>query len=261
MKALSIQQPWGSLIAHGVKDIENRTSKMLVPPQRVLIHVGAKERERGLLEDLPTCWELPVENAEIIGQFDREEKLPLSAIIGYVDVVDIVDNSNSVWAQYAPEGAKPMLHYVLKNAHLFKQPIFNVKGRLGVWDIPEIDENNLPETVDIPQIERNGKTLSIPCGNGLWKSFVEWKESQSKEDFELSFFLLEDNLHLFTDDDLNPLETNKLILSHDGSQFEVKVGDIFVEPVIDESDKEITYEDPAGNTLHALTISFMIPSK
>lgn len=25
MKALSIKQPWASLIAHGIKDIENRT--------------------------------------------------------------------------------------------------------------------------------------------------------------------------------------------------------------------------------------------
>ena len=50
MKAISIQQPWGSLIAHGVKDVENRTSRMLVPPQRVLIHVGAKARAS--LDDL-----------------------------------------------------------------------------------------------------------------------------------------------------------------------------------------------------------------
>ena len=27
MKALSIKQPWASLIAHGIKDIENRTWK------------------------------------------------------------------------------------------------------------------------------------------------------------------------------------------------------------------------------------------
>jgi hypothetical protein len=45
----------------------------------------------------------------------------------------------------------------------------DVKGRLGVWDIPEIDENNLPETVDIPKIERKGKTLTYedPAGNEL----------------------------------------------------------------------------------------------
>ena len=34
MKAISIKQPWASLIAHGIKDIENRTWKC---PQEVVI--------------------------------------------------------------------------------------------------------------------------------------------------------------------------------------------------------------------------------
>jgi hypothetical protein len=262
MKAISIQQPWGTLIAHGVKDVENRTSRMLVPPQRVLIHVGAKMREPDLLNNLFVCWELPVENAETIGQFDRNEELPLSAIIGYVDVVDIVEDSTSVWAQYAPEGEKPMLHYVLKNAHLFKQPILNVKGRLGVWNIPEIDENNLPETVDIPKIERKGKTLTIPCGGELWCDFYEWQERQEDEEFEVTLNLLEENMHLFTDEELNPLATNKLILTRNGSKFEAKVDDILVEDVmLDDTGEYLTYEDPAGNELNAMTITFILSHK
>lgn len=40
MKAISIRQPWASLIAHGIKDIENRTWKcpQKYIGQRVLIH-------------------------------------------------------------------------------------------------------------------------------------------------------------------------------------------------------------------------------
>lgn len=40
MKAISIKQPWVSLIAHGIKDIENRTWKCLKKyiGQSVLIH-------------------------------------------------------------------------------------------------------------------------------------------------------------------------------------------------------------------------------
>lgn len=46
MKAISIKQPWASLIAHGIKDIENRTWKC---PQkyigkRVLIVRGTYRR-------------------------------------------------------------------------------------------------------------------------------------------------------------------------------------------------------------------------
>ena len=44
MKAITIKQPWASLIVHGIKDIENRTwpctKKYL--GQRVLIHASGK---------------------------------------------------------------------------------------------------------------------------------------------------------------------------------------------------------------------------
>ena len=42
MKAISIKQPWASLIAHGIKDIENRTWKcpQKYIGQRVLIHAS-----------------------------------------------------------------------------------------------------------------------------------------------------------------------------------------------------------------------------
>ena len=42
MKAISIKQPWASLIAHGIKDIENRTWKCPKKylGQRVLIHAA-----------------------------------------------------------------------------------------------------------------------------------------------------------------------------------------------------------------------------
>lgn len=44
MKAISIKQPWASLIAHGIKDIENRTWKcpQKYIGQRVLIHASGK---------------------------------------------------------------------------------------------------------------------------------------------------------------------------------------------------------------------------
>ena len=40
MKALTIKQPWASLIAHGVKDIENRTWKTKYRG-KILIHAAA----------------------------------------------------------------------------------------------------------------------------------------------------------------------------------------------------------------------------
>ena len=42
MKAISIKQPWASLIAHGIKDIENRTWKcpQKYIGQKILIHAS-----------------------------------------------------------------------------------------------------------------------------------------------------------------------------------------------------------------------------
>ena len=52
MKAISIKQPWASLIAHGIKDVENRTWKCPEKyiGQRVLIHASASKKEGYMLK-------------------------------------------------------------------------------------------------------------------------------------------------------------------------------------------------------------------
>ena len=117
MKAISIKQPWASLIAHGIKDIENRTWKCPKKyiGQRVLIHVSKTTDENG--------WEaltreqlfkvIPYENGEIIGS---------------VVISDCVQNHPSVWAE------KGCWNWVLKDAVLFDKPILHVKGKLGFWN-------------------------------------------------------------------------------------------------------------------------------
>jgi hypothetical protein len=240
---------------------------MLVPPQRVLIHVGAKTRGLDLLNQLPYCWELPLRNAEKMGQFDRDMAFPKSAIIGYVDVVDIVQDSQSVWAQYAQEpDAKPVQHYVLRNAHLFKEPILNVKGRLGVWDIPEIDENNLPETVDIPKLERRDETLVYPCNEFLWECLLKWVNGTDTEDKEINLYLVNDNFELLIEnpDELEPYPIKKLLLTRNGESIEVNVAEIYVdEMTYDDTNELIQYETPSGVTCDGLEIAFLMehPSK
>ena len=44
MKTISIKQPWASLIAHGIKDIENRSCRTNYRG-RVLIHAGVSKKE------------------------------------------------------------------------------------------------------------------------------------------------------------------------------------------------------------------------
>lgn len=136
MKALSIKQPWASLIAHGIKDIENRTWKTKFRG-RIFIHVSAKsainthilsEAQRKVLRDRTT----PVDITH------------LSAIIGEVDIIDCVINHPSIWAEPTTIrhmgdnvsfiDGDPIYNWVLANPVLYDKPILNVKGKLSFWD-------------------------------------------------------------------------------------------------------------------------------
>lgn len=154
MKAITIRQPWASLIAHGIKDIENRTWKCPTKHigTRVLIHAAVKTSD---------FWDCP--NYRIVHNHIREvtkygidySKYNTMAIIGSVEIVDCVVNHSSIWAEkqrctyHSPckdltkipncwDGctyfSKPIYNWVLANPILFDEPITNVKGRLGFWD-------------------------------------------------------------------------------------------------------------------------------
>lgn len=112
MKAISIKQPWASLIAHGIKDIENRTwacPKKYIG-QRVLIHASVKGSN---------FWDSPVTG--LVDNFLRNisksgtdwSKYPFGAIIGSVEIVDCVINHPSIWAERTENytiGMNPKLH-------------------------------------------------------------------------------------------------------------------------------------------------------
>ena len=98
MKAITIRQPWASLIAHGIKDIENRTWKCPAKHigTRVLIHAAVKTSD---------FWDCP--NYGIVHNHIREvtkygtdySKYNTMAIIGSVEIVDCVINHTSIWAE------------------------------------------------------------------------------------------------------------------------------------------------------------------
>lgn len=143
-KALSIKQPWATLIALGLKDIENRMWKTNFRG-RFLIHTSAKAmalpKNRGLSGLFtPEQWELA--RPHIQGSF---KNLPLSAIIGEVDLVDCVQEHPSVWAEkltvehrlwYESQDlpVKPIWNWVLENAEMYEKPKYYVRGKLGFWE-------------------------------------------------------------------------------------------------------------------------------
>lgn len=142
MKALSIKQPWASLIAHGVKNIENRTWRTNF---RGRIYIHASGKSSGALYELLNEQQLD----SMVNHWTSVPlpHMPLSAIIGEVDIVDCVLNHNSIWAKRswlannvteAPmeEHEKDYFiwNWVLANPVLYDKPIVNVKGKLSFWE-------------------------------------------------------------------------------------------------------------------------------
>lgn len=163
MKALSIQQPWATLICTGLKDVENRTWKPVQIPGRILIHATAAKVPRNW-EDVPSDVVSNVKNCRLMGQIPEYKDMVNAAIIGYAECYDIVQNAESIWA------APGQYHWCLRNARLFDNPIPGIKGVQGrLFDVPEIDDNNLPPSheslIAFPEVQ--DKTLILPVSDAV----------------------------------------------------------------------------------------------
>jgi predicted transcriptional regulator len=117
MKALTIKQPYASLVAHGIKTVENRSYAPKNLPMRIYIHAGkgvadmAEEEYAAIPKDMRDYF---------------MKELPAGAIIGEITIEKVEENSASVWACW---GSK---HWILKDPALYEQPI-PAKGNLGLW--------------------------------------------------------------------------------------------------------------------------------
>lgn len=116
VRALTLRNPWAHLIAHGGKDIENRT---WMPPEsvasRLLIHAG-----KGW-DDVP--------GVQVAG-------LQTSAIVAVVDIMWACNtslHSDTLRCSCNPDWAQPgQCHWVIKLIHALAEPVPAV-GRQGLW--------------------------------------------------------------------------------------------------------------------------------
>lgn len=180
MKALTIKQPWASLIAHGIKDIENRIWKTHFRG-RIYIHASAPKKFNINLTDNQTKLALPVLETAFEGI------MPFGAIIGEVDIIDCVINHESIWAEETNvkgktiEGdilysGKPIYNWVLANPVLYDNPILNVKGKLSFWE-PDIEIKECigcSEKFDIETMKTDDaeEKYCVPCWNELSPKFL-----------------------------------------------------------------------------------------
>lgn len=121
IKALTIKQPWAVCIVHGYKDVENRSWST---PYRgtLAIHAGKAQAPR---EQLDFFY-----NLQQRGVAPRQDGFlsqpPTGAIIGTVDLVDVVEGYDSPWSM------DTRYQWVLANAVVFDEPI-PATGKLGLW--------------------------------------------------------------------------------------------------------------------------------
>lgn len=134
MKAISVRQPWASMIIECGKDVENRswTTKFR---GTVLIHASSAkdmasfEAAFNLVEErnitLPVDWMFCEEGSSKIYS-DWVDDCPRGGIIGAVDVVDCVAKSDSKWfmGKYG---------FMLSNARVL--PFHPCKGSLGFFEV------------------------------------------------------------------------------------------------------------------------------
>lgn len=132
MKCLSVQQPFAWLICNNFKDVENRTwaTKYRGP---LLIHASLKVDT----EMVAILWEHWGKQ-----EVDLPERFDTGSIVGIVDMVDCVTESESEWFD-GPYG------FVLANPQPL--PPLPYKGKLGLWEVPTLPTEQVAAMQDKPE--------------------------------------------------------------------------------------------------------------
>ena len=129
IKAITLHQPWASLIALGAKRFETRSWK---PNWRgtLVIHAGKElsvdTRDRvfmGLLREagIPDVYKLPLSAAVAVCE--------LKSVYRTTDIVDRITDRERAFGNYQPNRAA----WFLENVRPLLPPIA-VKGQQGLWD-------------------------------------------------------------------------------------------------------------------------------
>ena len=194
MKALSVTQPWASVLCAGLKDVENRLWQAAEAPGRILIH-ATKAKVPAYWEEIPDDYVCTIKNARLMGLIPDYSDMPYGSIIGYLNCYKIIKDSDSFWAQ--PDS----FHWCVKDAYLFDEPIPDIKGVRGHLFEVDIDENNLPpdHQVKIMEPELIGTHLTMPASNSVIKEI----EAGAKE---IVYGLCVTNESLFLDEKGDPLD-------------------------------------------------------
>ena len=255
MKTLSIQQPWATLIAAGIKDVENRTWRTSYRG-KLLIHASGKKVPKSIYEQLPLEWANLIYNAAYMGNISNLNELPTGAIVGYVDLTDCVEKTDSIW-----DGGPDCIKFIMKNAFTFDEPIRDVKGKLNIFEFP-IEEENLPSAhrVELKEPSVEGDEFVMPISRQNYDELMANKDS----DFllyttdELEDLLLKENCESA---DMKQKFSTIRFMINDGSTIRHQMVDSESVNFITDDEKKQTRMNLYGEDMIDLAYEFVIGKK
>jgi hypothetical protein len=149
MKALTIHAPWAWAIAHGGKDVENRTwpTNYRGP---LAIHAGlSTASDRSFLHFL----------AEMGIKLDLPRDFPRGAILAVADLVDVLELGDD--ALHDTPWAEGPVCWCLENVRALAKPL-PCRGAQGLWTVPTELESLIESYASIRELS------SVGDGNPGW---------------------------------------------------------------------------------------------
>ena len=145
MKALTIRQPYASLIAIGEKHIETRSWNTAYRGE-LAIHSSKKF----LKYELDLCSEKPF--IDCLAKHNLSvENLPLGEVIAICDLIDVIPTdkfirSNWPYLIFANElkfgnFTEGRYAWIIKNVKMLEKPI-SISGKLGLWNFDKGDKTS-----------------------------------------------------------------------------------------------------------------------
>lgn len=141
MKAITIIQPWATLLAAGKKHCETRSWKTNYRGE-ILIHAGKKDPLWGICMMKKEDWLMALQALELYEDFNRFEVFKTGAIIGkatLVNCVQIDEATQSLIKEQHPEEyafgdfTAGRYAWVMADPVLFDKPI-PASGKQGLWN-------------------------------------------------------------------------------------------------------------------------------
>jgi len=120
MKVLSVRPPWSTLVAMGIKPVENRTWKSSYRG-RLYIHSSQRFDNEGAKW---ICDQFPSLQGLVRGSYH-----PKGFIIGHVNMIDCVQDDQSEWF-FGPYG------FVFDNpVEFYREQWIPCRGKLGIFNV------------------------------------------------------------------------------------------------------------------------------